>query len=123
MDNNMLAWMVQTPQGMVIDARSLPIEFQQMLAQEGVIPYAPQMPQVASGKTIKPIDATFEKQCKLCGNIENLTRTPCCNEWVCDDVNSYQLFSYDTNSCYRNHDRYMKSMTETGKIAPNAWPN
>ena len=44
--------------------------------------------------------------CGLCGKTENLTKTPCCNRWICDDADEYVLFSYSTNSCYRNHDRY-----------------
>ncbi|AIK96595.1 hypothetical protein ID47_07460 [Candidatus Paracaedibacter acanthamoebae] len=44
--------------------------------------------------------------CGLCGETGNLTKTPCCNDWICDDADKYVLFSYKTSSCYRNHDRY-----------------
>ena len=44
--------------------------------------------------------------CGLCGKTDNLTKTPCCDNWISDDVENYVMFSYDTNSCYRNHDRY-----------------
>lgn len=44
--------------------------------------------------------------CGLCGKTKNLTKTPCCNNWICDDADKYVIFSYETNSCYRNHDRY-----------------
>lgn len=45
-------------------------------------------------------------RCGLCGKTENLTKTPCCDTWICDDADQYVLFSYARNSCYRNHDRY-----------------
>ena len=46
------------------------------------------------------------KSCGLCGKNKRLMKTPCCDQWICDDVDTYVMFSYDTNSCYRNHDRY-----------------
>jgi hypothetical protein len=45
-------------------------------------------------------------KCGLCGKTANLTKTECCNNWICDDEDQYVLFSYARNSCYRNHDRY-----------------
>lgn len=47
-----------------------------------------------------------QKACGLCGATTNLTKTPCCDNWVCDDADKYVPFSYARNSCYRNHDRY-----------------
>jgi hypothetical protein len=44
-------------------------------------------------------------RCGLCGSTENLTKTECCNEWICDDEDEYRLFSYAQNSCSRNHRR------------------
>lgn len=105
MDQNSLAWMVQTAQGFVLDARSLPYEVQQMLVEEGVTPYVHADEPEESTKSIQPIQAGV-KQCKLCGNTENLIQTPCCNNWICNDVDSYEMFSFAHNSCYRNHDRY-----------------
>lgn len=52
-------------------------------------------------KTAKP-----RPRCGLCGKTKNLTKTPCCGNWICDDEHKYVLFSYARNSCYRNHDRY-----------------
>lgn len=46
------------------------------------------------------------RRCGLCGRARNLTRTECCNNWICNDADQYVLFSYARNSCYRNHDRY-----------------
>src|SRR5262245_6206558 len=46
------------------------------------------------------------KKCGLCGKTDNLTKTFCCGQWICDDEDEYQLFSYARNSCFRNHDRY-----------------
>lgn len=44
--------------------------------------------------------------CGLCGKTHQLTRTPCCGQWICDDSHAYQPFSFARNSCMRNHDRY-----------------
>ncbi len=44
--------------------------------------------------------------CGLCGKTGNLTKTPCCDNWICDDEDEYVLFSYARNSCFRNHSRY-----------------
>lgn len=69
----------------------------------------------SSPRTWQPTKATFKKlaelgadvpRCGLCGSPENLTRTECCGQWICDDEHTYQLFSYARNSCYRNHARY-----------------
>lgn len=47
-----------------------------------------------------------EPKCGLCGKRGKLTKTPCCGNWICDDYDNYQLFSFARNSCYRNHDHY-----------------
>jgi hypothetical protein len=57
-----------------------------------------------SRATSATADAT--PRCGLCGNTQNLTKTECCGNWICDDEDTYVLFSYARNSCYRNHDRY-----------------
>lgn len=46
------------------------------------------------------------KACGLCGATKKLTKTECCDHWICDDEDQYVIFSYDRNSCYRNHRRY-----------------
>ncbi len=45
-------------------------------------------------------------RCGLCGKTGKLTKTECCDQWICDDEDQYELFSYARNSCYRNHRRY-----------------
>jgi hypothetical protein len=45
-------------------------------------------------------------RCGLCGKTENLTKTECCNNWICNDEHKYRLFSFAHNSCHRNHSRY-----------------
>ena len=50
--------------------------------------------------------AESQPRCGLCGKTENLVQTECCGNWICDDEENYVLFSFDTNSCYRNHRRY-----------------
>ena len=42
----------------------------------------------------------------LCGKSGKLIQTHCCGNWICDDAESYVMFTYAHNSCYRNHDRY-----------------
>jgi len=42
----------------------------------------------------------------LCRKTTNLTKTECCNNWICDDEDQYVSFSYARNSCFRNHRRY-----------------
>lgn len=45
-------------------------------------------------------------RCGLCGKTKKLTKTECCDQWICDDEHKYVLFSYARNSCSRNHRRY-----------------
>ena len=47
-----------------------------------------------------------QPRCGLCGKTKNLTKTKCCNNWICNDEDKYVMFSYARNSCYRNHRRY-----------------
>ena len=44
--------------------------------------------------------------CGLCGKKGKLTKTECCDNWICDDEAKYVLFSYTRNSCHRNHRRF-----------------
>jgi hypothetical protein len=46
------------------------------------------------------------RRCGLCGKTRKLTKTECCGQWICDDEDSYVLFSYARNSCSRNHRRF-----------------
>ena len=52
------------------------------------------------------IPSPNQPKCGLCGKTGNLTKTDCCNQWICDDEDNYVLFSFARNSCHRNHDRY-----------------
>lgn len=56
------------------------------------------------GKTLTKTPA--KPRCGLCGKRTKLIQTPCCGQWICNDYDKYVLFSYATNSCRRNHDRY-----------------
>lgn len=59
------------------------------------------------GKKMGTINAFDEKPaCFICGSTENLTKTECCGHWICDDESEYVPFSYQSNSCYRNHRKY-----------------
>ncbi|PSN13686.1 hypothetical protein C7293_14855 [filamentous cyanobacterium CCT1] len=63
---------------------------------------------------IKQLDKGLTRQskggklprCGLCGGTTNLTKTECCDNWICDDEDQYVMFSFAHNSCYRNHRRY-----------------
>lgn len=50
--------------------------------------------------------AKSKKQCGLCGATKNLRASDCCGQWLCNDEDQYQMFSYARNSCARNHRRY-----------------
>ncbi len=45
-------------------------------------------------------------RCGLCGKTGELTRTECCDNWICNDEHLYVPFTYAKVSCHRNHDRY-----------------
>lgn len=52
-------------------------------------------------KTTKEAKST--PSCGLCGKTEQLIKTSCCDNWICNDSHKYVPFSYARNSCYRNH--------------------
>lgn len=58
-----------------------------------------------AGKRAASRKAPGTPRCGLCGKRKKLTKTPCCQQWICNDADQYVLFSYARNSCYRNHDR------------------
>src|SRR5262245_30847592 len=62
--------------------------------------------QEAARTKAKPAASKDTPRCGLCGKRRKLTRTECCGQWICDDEDSYVLFSYAHNSCSRNHRRY-----------------
>lgn len=55
------------------------------------------------GSANVPLGPRRLETCGLCGSAGNLTRTPCCGNLICDDLDEYVMFSYARNSCYRNH--------------------
>ena len=57
-------------------------------------------------KKTKAGNAILKRKCGLCGKSRNLTKTDCCDNWICDDEHKYVIFSYARNSCHRNHSRY-----------------
>ena len=54
----------------------------------------------------KTRSSEIKRKCGMCGKTTRLTKTECCDQWVCDDEHKYVMFSYATNSCHRNHRRY-----------------
>ena len=59
-----------------------------------------------TGKTASPLPVEEKPRCGLCGKTKNLTRTECCDNWICDDEHTYVMFSFAHNSCHRDHNRY-----------------
>jgi hypothetical protein len=107
MDQNPYVWMLDMD-GYIVDARNLPVEFQMMLVEEGIIPYVPggEMPSEPEPAQQRRKGVPADARCGVCGKQDNLTKTSCCDNWICDDTDQYVMFSYARNSCYRNHDRY-----------------
>ncbi len=59
--------------------------------------------------------------CGLCGSTTNLTRTECCGQWICDDLHEYVPFSYERNSCHRNHLRFTLCANHHHEQHPGSW--
>jgi hypothetical protein len=62
-----------------------------------------------------------QPRCGLCGKTDKLTKTECCDQWICDDEDNYRLFSYARNSCYRNHQRYTLCGYHHNEDHPGDW--
>lgn len=60
-------------------------------------------------------------RCGLCGKTQNLTKTECCGQWICDDEHKYVLFSYARNSCHRNHRRFTLCGYHHAEGHPGSW--
>ncbi len=78
---------------------------------------------------IKP---TSDTKCGLCGETNQkvfltkgkpLTKTSCCNNWVCDDQHTYSIGSFSRNSCHRNHDRYTICSFHFNEKHSGKWQN
>ena len=63
-----------------------------------------------------------ERRCALCGATGGLTRTECCDRWICDDEGGYVMFSYARNSCSRNHRRYTLCGSHHAEGHAGRWP-
>lgn len=61
------------------------------------------------------------KRCGLCGKTGKLTKTECCDQWICDDEEQYALFSFARNSCYRNHHRHTLCAYHYYEDHPGDW--
>ena len=65
--------------------------------------------------------STTQPRCGLCGKTDNLIQTDCCGQWICDDEDQYQLFSFARNSCSRNHRRYTLCGYHHAEGHPGDW--
>lgn len=61
--------------------------------------------------------------CGLCGKGKSITKTECCNNWICDDEDKYVLFSYARNSCSRNHRRFTLCGSHAVEEHMGVWKN
>jgi hypothetical protein len=77
----------------------------------------------AKSRPRKKNKADGKPRCGLCGKTKKLTKTECCGQWICDDEDKYVLFSYATNSCYRNHSRYTLCAYHHNEKHPGDWKN
>ena len=63
--------------------------------------------------------------CGLCGFQGSrwilITKTPCCDQWICDDEHTCELSSDKLNSCMKNHSLY-KCREHLGKNASSGEP-
>ena len=71
--------------------------------------------------TKKAVVKNDKPRCGLCGKTKNLTKTECCDNWICDDEHKYVLFSYARNSCHRNHRRYTLCGYHYAEDHPGHW--
>lgn len=61
-------------------------------------------------------------KCGLCGKSGNpLTKTQCCDNWICDDWSEYKMFSFAHNSCNRNHDRFTLCASHFAEAHKGDW--
>ncbi len=60
-------------------------------------------------------------KCGLCGKTTKLTKTECCDQWICDDEDQYVLFSYARSSCHRNHSRFTLCGYHYAEDHPGDW--
>jgi len=44
--------------------------------------------------------------CKLCDTSSSLLKSPCCNQWFCNDEADYNLYKNPRASCFKNHQKY-----------------
>ena len=72
-------------------------------------------------KTAAKKAPTEKPRCGLCGATRRLTKTECCDQWICDDEDKYVLFSYARNSCSRNHRRYTLCSFHFGEGHSGSW--
>ena len=72
----------------------------------------------ARKKTARSSD---KPRCGLCGKTRNLTQTPCCGNWICDDEAEADRLAVETGSCLRNHRRYTLCAYHHGEGHPDDW--
>ena len=59
--------------------------------------------------------------CGICGTKENLERTECCGNWICNTEADYQMFSYSRKHCIRSHRKYTMCGTHCSESHEGDW--
>jgi len=86
------------------------------------LPYWPNIEvQATVPYPLEELPSTTQPRCGLCGKTDNLIRTDCCGQWICDDEDQYQLFSFARNICSRNHRRYTLCGYHHAEGHPGDW--
>ncbi len=65
--------------------------------------------------------AADKPRCGPRGKTRSLMRAACCGQWICNDEDSYALFSCALNSCSRNHRRYTLRGFHHAERRPGDW--
>ena len=81
----------------------------------------PPKSKAAKTKLIVRSPAGDAPRCGLCGKTKKLTRTECCEQWICDDEENYVIFSYARNSCHRNHSRFTLCASHHNEGHTGSW--
>jgi hypothetical protein len=51
----------------------------------------PKKPRSTRRKALARVPSDAAPRCGLCGKHEQLTRTDCCGQWICDDEDNYGM--------------------------------
>jgi hypothetical protein len=102
---NPVAKEIGVPCEIVKKLKAIPIIRRDMAKMLGEFISKPEKRQ-KKAKTNAKKSSGNKPKCGLCGKSGKIMKTDCCGNYICDDQDSYVLFSYARNSCARNHERF-----------------